>query len=203
MAGAAVLPALRTTLLVLAGTGGFGASLLYYLTPANSFRCHRGEPVVPSNFLMGAVSAAHSLALRRADELSKRSPNSNSRCQAEPVNRIQRDRVLNALTVIRGRVEIAESRDGVSTADSLSVIDDRSAGVQQVVELTITHGGADLSLDAVPVVPCVESGVDAVRETHPSADYDLRADVPPDLQVRANSMLDNLVAHLVENAVVS
>ncbi|ADQ68662.1 hypothetical protein C499_12985 [Halogeometricum borinquense DSM 11551] len=33
LAGAAVLPALRTTLLVLAGTGGFGASLLYYLTP--------------------------------------------------------------------------------------------------------------------------------------------------------------------------
>ena len=194
------------TLWCLAGTGAMFVLVLVTLIGNGSMGplSTAGSRSYLSNFLIGggvggALTGVYAgRSNRQQRELEQQA------ARLDLVNRILRDRVLNALTVIQGRVEIAESRDGVSTADTLSVIDDRSAGVQQVVENMkhITHGGADLSLDAVPVVPCVESGVDAVRETHPSADYDLRADVPPDLQVRANTMLDNLVAHLVENAVV-
>lgn len=120
------------------------------------------------------------------------------------VNRILRDRVLNALTVIRGRVEVARSLDEPVTADVLSTVDDRSAGVEQVIQNVkhITRGGDAPSLDPVSVAPCVESGVATVRERYPNAAYDLTVDVPADLQVRANAMLEQLVAHLVENAVV-
>jgi len=194
------------TLWCLAGTGAMFVLVLVTLVGNGSMGplSAGGSRTYLSNFLIGggvggALTGVYAgRSNRQQHELEQQA------ARLDLVNRILRDRVLNALTVIRGRVELAESRDGVGTADVLSVIDDRSAGVQQVVENMkhITHGGADLSLDAVPVVPCVESGVDAVRETHPSADYDLQADVPADLRVRANTMLDNLVAHLVENAVV-
>ncbi|MGB9930258.1 ATP-binding protein [Haloarcula amylolytica] len=194
------------TLWCLAGTGAMFVLVLVTLVGNGSMGplSAGGSRTYLSNFLIGggvggALTGVYAgRSNRQQHELEQQA------ARLDLVNRILRDRVLNALTVIRGRVELAESRDGVGTADVLSVIDDRSAGVQQVVENMkhITHGGADLSLDAVPVVPCVKSGVDAVRETHPSADYDLQADVPADLRVRANTMLDNLVAHLVENAVV-
>ena len=194
------------TLWCLAGTGAMFVLVLVTLIGNGSMGplSTPGSRSYLSNFLIGggvggALTGVYAgRSNRQQHELKQQA------AKLDLVNRILRDRVLNALTVIRGRVEIAESRDGVNTADILSVIDDRSAGVQQVVENMkhITHGGTDLSLDAVPVVSCVESGVDAVRETHPSADYDLRTDVPADLRVRANAMLDNLVAHLVENAVV-
>ncbi|MEF8829098.1 MAG: HAMP domain-containing sensor histidine kinase [Haloarcula sp.] len=194
------------TLWCLAGTGAMFVLVLVTLVGNGGMGplSTAGSRTYLSNFLIGggvggALTGVYAgRSNRQQHELEQQA------ARLDLVNRILRDRVLNALTVIRGRVEIAESREGVGTADVLSVIDDRSAGVQQVVENMkhITHGGSDLSLDAVPVVPCVESGVDAVREKHPSADYDLRIDVPADLQVRANTMLDNLVAHLVENAVV-
>jgi signal transduction histidine kinase/uncharacterized membrane protein YagU involved in acid resistance len=194
------------TLWCLAGTGAMFVLVLVTLVGNGGMGplSAGGSRAYLSNFLIGggvggALTGVYAgRSNRQQHELEQQA------ARLDLVNRILRDRVLNALTVIRGRVEIAESRDGVSTADVLSVIDDRSAGVQQVVENMkhITHDGTDLSLDAIPVVPCVESGLDAVRETHPSADYDLRADVSPDLRVRANTMLDTLVAHLVENAVV-
>ncbi|KAA9399197.1 sensor histidine kinase [Haloarcula sp. CBA1130] len=194
------------TLWCLAGTGAMLVLVLVTLVGNGGMGplSAGGSRAYLSNFLIGggvggALTGVYAgRSNRQQHELEQQA------ARLDLVNRILRDRVLNALTVIRGRVEIAESRDGVGTADLLSVVDDRSAGVQQVVENMkhITHGGSELTLDAVPVVPCVESGVDTVRETHPSADYDLRTDVPADLQVRANTMLDNLVAHLVENGVV-
>jgi signal transduction histidine kinase/uncharacterized membrane protein YagU involved in acid resistance len=194
------------TLWCLAGTGAMFVLVLVTLVGNGGMGplSAGGSRAYLSNFLIGggvggALTGVYAgRSNRQQHELEQQA------ARLDLVNRILRDRVLNALTVIRGRVEVAESRDDAGTADVLSVIDDRSAGVQQVVENMkhITNGGTDLSLDALPVVPCVESGVDAVRETHPSAEYDLGADVPADLQVRANAMLDNLVAHLVENAVV-
>ena len=194
------------TLWCLAGTGAMFVLVLVTLVGNGGMGplSAGGSRAYLSNFLIGggvggALTGVYAgRSNRQQHELEQQA------ARLDLVNRILRDRVLNALTVIRGRVEIAETRDGVGTADILSVIDDRSAGVQQVVENVkhITHGGSDLSLDAVPVVPCVESGVDAVREKHPSANYDMRTDVPGDLRVRANTMLDTLVAHLVENAVV-
>jgi len=194
------------TLWCLAGTGAMFVLVLLTLVGNGSMGplSSAGSRAYLSNFLIGGGVGGALTGVYAGRSNRQRHELEQQAARLDLVNRILRDRVLNALTVIRGRVEIAESRDGVGTAEVLSVIDDRSAGVQQVVENMkhITRGGSDLSLDAVPVVPCVESGVDTVRETHPSADYDLRTDVPADLQVRANTMLDNLVAHLVENAVV-
>jgi len=194
------------TLWCLAGTGAMFVLVLLTLVGNGSMGplSTGGSRTYLSNFLIGGGVGGALTGVYAGRSNRQRHELEQQAARLDLVNRILRDRVLNALTVIRGRVEIAESRDGVGTADVLSVIDDRSAGVQQVVENMkhITHGGSGLSLDAVPVVPCVESGVDAVRETHPTAEYDLRTDVPADLRVRANTMLDNLVAHLVENAVV-
>ena len=194
------------TLWCLAGTGAMFVLVLVTLVGNGGMGplSAGGSRTYLSNFLIGggvggALTGVYAgRSNRQQHELEQQA------ARLDLVNRILRDRVLNALTVIRGRVEVAESRADIEAAGVLSVIDDRSAGVQQVVENMkhITHDGTDLSLDAVPVVPYVESGVDAVRETHPTAEYDLRTDVPADLQVRANAMLDTLVAHLVENAVV-
>lgn len=194
------------TLWCLAGTGAMFVLVLLTLVGNGSMGplSTGASRTYLSNFLIGGGVGGALTGVYAGRSNRQRHELEQQAARLDLVNRILRDRVLNALTVIRGRVEIAESRDGIGTADVLSVVDDRSAGVQQVVENMkhITNGGADLSLDAVPVVPCVESGVDAVRETHPTAEYDLRTDVPADLRVRANTMLDNLVAHLVENAVV-
>ena len=194
------------TLWCLAGTGAMFVLVLLTLVGNGSMGplSTGGSRTYLSNFLIGGGVGGALTGVYAGRSNRQRHELEQQAARLDLVNRILRDRVLNALTVIRGRVEIAESREGIGRADVLSVVDDRSAGVQQVVENMkhITNGGADLSLDAVPVVPCVESGVDAVRETHPTAEYDLRTDVPADLRVRANTMLDNLVAHLVENAVV-
>jgi len=194
------------TLWCLAGTGAMFVLVLVTLVGNGGMGplSTAGSRTYLSNFLIGGGVGGALTGVYAGRSNRQRHELEQQAARLDLVNRILRDRVLNALTVIRGRVEIAESRDDVGVAEALSVIDNRSAGVQQVVENMkhIAHDGTDLSLDAVPVVPCVESGLDAVRESHPSADYDLRADVPPDLRVQANTMLDSLVAHLVENAVV-
>jgi hypothetical protein len=66
LAGAAAFPALRSTLLVLAATGGFGAVLLYYLTP---------DQLVPASVGEAAYTAyrSHVAALREELGLQEQS----------------------------------------------------------------------------------------------------------------------------------
>ncbi|MFB6223407.1 MAG: ATP-binding protein [Haloarcula sp.] len=194
------------TLWCLAGTGAMFVLVLLTLAGNGSMGplSSPGSRTYLSNFLIGgsvggALTGVYAgRSNRQQHELEQQA------ARLDLVNRILRDRVLNALTVIRGRVEVVESRDDVGAADVLSVVDDRSAGVQQVVENMkhITRGGSDVSLDAVPVVPCVETGLNAARENYPHAEYDLQTDVPAELHVRANTMLEHLLRHLVVNAVV-
>ncbi|WP_336330391.1 ATP-binding protein [Haloarcula sp. CGMCC 1.2071] len=199
-------PFVRTVALwCLAGTGAMFVLVLLTLVSNGSMGpLSSGSRTYLSNFLIGGAVGGTLTGVYAGRSNQQRHELEQQAARLDLVNRILRDRVLNALTVIRGRVEVAQDREDVGTADALSVVDDRSAGVQQVVENMkhITRGGTDLSLNAVPVVPCVESGVNTVREKYPAAEYDLQTDVPADLRVRANTMLDNLMAHLVENAVV-
>ena len=60
LVGAAVLPALRRTLLILAATGGFGGVLLYFLTP---------DQLVPASVGEAAYTAYRSHATALRDEL--------------------------------------------------------------------------------------------------------------------------------------
>lgn len=60
LVGAAVLPALRQALLILAATGGFGAALLYYLTP---------DRLVPASVGQATYTAYRSHATAIRDEL--------------------------------------------------------------------------------------------------------------------------------------
>ncbi|MFC7076554.1 ATP-binding protein [Haloarcula halophila] len=121
------------------------------------------------------------------------------------VNRILRDRVLNALTVIRGRSEVAKNREDVPPEQTFGVISERSDAVRTTVENVkhITwHGRAESPLEPVAVAPAVERALERVRSDYPDAAYDRSLDVASDVTVAANTLLTDLVAHLIENGVV-
>jgi signal transduction histidine kinase len=158
-----------------------------------------------SNFLIGgsvggALTGVYAgRATRQQRDLQQQA------ARLDMVNRILRDRVLNALTVIRGRSEVARGREEVPAEETLGVISDRSDAVQTTVENMkhITGNGQSTgALDPVAVGPVVERAVERVRSEYPAAEYDCSIDAGADACVLANPMLSDVVEHLVENAVV-
>jgi two-component sensor histidine kinase len=154
-----------------------------------------------SNFLIGGsvggaltgVYAARSA--RQRDELRQQAS------QLEMVNRLLRDEVLNAVTVIRGRAEVLRTTDD---ADSVTAIERRSEDVRTTIENVkhITRNGEGTTeLDATPVGACVAAAVEDVRDRYPDARISVESTVADGVTVWANALLEDVVVHLVENAV--
>lgn len=117
------------------------------------------------------------------------------------LNRLLRDRVINAAMAIRGHADILEER---YNDDSVDVVERQADNIVDVVEdvryLSGTADRAEVSLGSVDLTGCVEREFDAVRGAHPDADCSL--DLPDEqVEVAANARLAEVFRHLFENAV--
>ena len=122
------------------------------------------------------------------------------------LNRILRHEVLNSVTAISGYADVVADRDGRDDGDDrpVEVIRRRSDHIVDTIEdvqyLTESARSAETELVAVDLVECLERSVESVRERHPDAEYVLDGFAGP-VPVWANSQLERLFEHLLDNAV--
>lgn len=117
------------------------------------------------------------------------------------VNRLLRDEVLNAITVIRGRAEVLRATDDER---SVQAIERRSEDVESTIQNVkhITRNGAGTTaLDATSVEACVTAATEDVQSRYPDAHVAVEPSDADGVTVWANSLLEDAVFHLVENAV--
>ncbi|MFC7248640.1 ATP-binding protein [Halomicroarcula sp. GCM10025324] len=194
------------TLWCLAGTTAMFLLVVLTLlgsTGPGGFMSARSQAYL-SNFLIGGSVGGALTGVYAANTERQRYELRQEANRSVMVNRLLRDEVLNALTVIRGRVEVARGNEGELTDATLDAIDRRSGDVRTTVENVkhITRGSrSGDGLEAVAVVPCVEQAVESVRRQFPDARYVVETDSAADVTVWANPLLEHVVADLVENAV--
>ena len=192
----------RVTAWCLAGAAAM--LVLVVLTLAANGTSFAMEPIRSrtylSNFLIGGSVGGALTGVYAARSAGQRRDLARQASQLEMVNRLLRDEVLNAVTVIRGRAEVLRS---VTDDDSVAAIERRSDDVESTIRNVkhITRNGDDeATLDATPVGDCVTSAAETVRERYPDAQITTDG-VDDDLRVWANPLLEDAVTHLVENAV--
>ena len=153
-----------------------------------------------SNFLIGGSVGGALTGVYAGRSADRRRELGQQASQLEMVNRLLRDEVLNAVTVIRGRAAVLRVTDD---PDSVTAIERRSEDVESTIR-NVKHitrdGTATTALDPTPVTDCVTAAVEDVRARYPDAAVSA-TDVDGDVRVWANALLDDALTHLVENAV--
>ncbi|MBX0324258.1 sensor histidine kinase [Halomicroarcula sp. F13] len=155
-----------------------------------------------ANFLIGGSAGGALTGVYAGHAARQRRQLERQTGRLEMVTRLLRDEVLNAVTVIRGRAEVLQR---THDTDSAAAIERRTDDVATTVENVkhITRDGDTLgALDAIPVTDCVTSAVEAVRDRYPAASITVDTSAADGVTVWANPLLEDAVAHLVENAVV-
>lgn len=154
-----------------------------------------------SNFLIGGSVGGALTGVYAGRTARQRRELAQQASQLGMVNRLLRDEVLNAVTVIRGRAEVLRTADD---ADSVTTIQRRSEDVAGTIE-NVKHitrdRDATAALDPISVMDCVGAAVETVRERYPDASVTAQ---PPDadgVTVWANPLLEDALTNLVENAV--
>jgi uncharacterized membrane protein YagU involved in acid resistance len=122
------------------------------------------------------------------------------------LNHLFRDAVLNALTAIRGHLQLlGEDADRETRARAVEVIDGQTASLEDSVEdvrhlargkTDPTHGLEPIALDDE-----LEACLASAREEFPAARIDVDGELPA-VSVRADALLGRVFELLVENAVV-
>lgn len=121
------------------------------------------------------------------------------------LNRLLRDRVLNAVTVIRGRADLLHGGGESDVSDrALDTVtaqtEDLETTVEEIRHLTRSSVTREQYLDPVDAVDTVDSAIATARERYPDARIE-HGDRPDEAPVYASDMLGRALDRLVENAV--
>jgi two-component system OmpR family sensor kinase len=154
-----------------------------------------------SNFLIGGAIGGTLTGLYAARNRRQRRLLRQQRNRLEVLNRLLRHEVLNAVTAIRGYATLENDDSG----RTIEVVQDRSADIEETIEevkyLTRQAGAPGSAGGPIDLAACLEESVATVTSRYPDAAVSL-ADVPSDIQVRADGRLSHLFTHLLENAIV-
>ena len=154
-----------------------------------------------SNFLIGGAVGGTLTGLYAARNREQRRKLEQQANRLTLLNRLLRDRVINAATAIKGHSSVLSDR---RNEDSIGVIDRQAGEVIDIVEnvkyLSRTADSSDTALGTVDLVACLDEEIAATREGHPEAEFDWS---PPEraVDVRANAQLREVFRHLLSNAV--
>ncbi|MDY6817341.1 MAG: ATP-binding protein [Halobacteriales archaeon] len=152
-----------------------------------------------SNFLIGGSVGGTLTGLYASRTRRQRGELRRQRNRLEVLNRILRHEVLNAVTVIRGFATTADQ-----DRDAGQVIEEQSTTIEQAIEevkyLTRQARLDDHSGVPVDVETSIADSVATVNDRHPAATVSIES-VPSGLQVRADERLEELLVHLLENAI--
>lgn len=191
----------------LAGTLGIALLVgltVYGRTPdaAMTMATVRNEPYL-SNVLIAGCAGGTLTGVYAARNQRRRLLQRAQAKRLAVLNHLFRDAALNAITAIRGRLEVARGDDPEAAA-ALDEIDERAsalaADVEELRHLTRGSDDAAARLEPVDLVDCVETVVADVRDRYPAAEIELTG--PLDGQdVWASSTLEDALTMLVESAI--
>lgn len=124
--------------------------------------------------------------------------------QMEFFNGLIRHDVMNAMTVIRSRADVLRSELSgrqQSFADTVVRWADTTIGVVQQVRnvLETLTDGADADKQVVDLETALRPEIQRLRATHPEVTFDV--EIPEDVAVVANGLLDDVFGNLLNNAV--
>ncbi|WP_144924832.1 sensor histidine kinase [Halorubrum salsamenti] len=184
-----------------------GAVALLFVT----YELSQGPPPEgPSVVIVGAASvgSVFGLAFGLTDARQQRAQDQIERAndQLTVLNRVLRHNIRNAMTVVRGRVELlGERADGgeesvavvAENVDRLLTVSEHARHIGEV----IGPDGADEDVEAsVDLVDVVDGVIERLRAEHPDVEFD--APVAAACRVRAHPLAEVLVSEVIENAVV-
>ncbi|MCS3628857.1 signal transduction histidine kinase [Salinibacter ruber] len=115
------------------------------------------------------------------------------------LNRLLHDRVMNAVTVIKGSAPLL--RDGADTGlESVDAILEKAESIEAVMGSVhdLTEPGAGAERQPVDVPEAVETALQQARERHPDATF-VAQSLPSDLSAYANHRLADVVGQLLKN----
>jgi signal transduction histidine kinase len=182
--------------------GAASMLLLIFLTLVGNGTSIAMEPVRSqtylSNFLIGGSVGGALTGIYAGRASHQRRTLKKQASQLEMVNRLLRDEVLNAITVIQGRAEVLHTVDDSS---SVTAIERRSGDVRSTIE-NVKHitRNATTALESTPVAPCVDSAVAEVTGRYPDGEI-TATDIDSSLAVWANPLLEDALSHLIENGI--
>jgi signal transduction histidine kinase/uncharacterized membrane protein YagU involved in acid resistance len=154
-----------------------------------------------SNFLIGGAVGGTLTGLYAARNREQRRKLEQQANRLTLLNRLLRDRVINAATAIKGHSNVLSER---RNEDSIGVIDRQAGEVIDIVEnvkyLSRTADSDEIALGSVDLVACLDEEIDAAREAHPEAEFDWSPPGTP-IRVRANAQIREVFRHLFSNGV--
>jgi len=154
-----------------------------------------------SNFLIGGAIGGTLTGLYAAQNRRHRTELRQQANRLILLNRLLRDRVINAATAIKGYADVAE---GNEDGRPLSVIEDQADAVIETVEdvkyLSETADRTDRTAGSIDLRGLLAAEIKAVGDRHPDADIELLGG-NGSLEVLANAQLGEVFGELLENAV--
>jgi signal transduction histidine kinase len=161
-----------------------------------------------SNFLIGGCVGGTFTGVYAARNRRKRLAQTGQAKRMAVLNRVFRDRVLNAITVIRGRADVLTpgSSDPAVAEQALADIqdqtDDLEGTVTEIRQLTRGSSTEEMPVDEIDLLRCVRRSVERASERFPEAEITLDADEVAEPTAWASDRLERAFDRLIENAVV-
>ena len=161
---------------------------------------YRAVPVRDGEEIRAAMSLSQDVTerVRHEEELER------ERERLELMNRLIRHNLLNSLNVVEARLAFLEGEVEGDAAEHLRTARNRTESMVQLVEtirslMTAIADRGELDLEPVSLNDVVERELTAAREMFPDAEFD--AEMPRDVAVAANELLEEVVENLLVNAV--
>jgi len=193
----------RTTAIwTLIGSGTMGVLVVSTVAGTSGMTMAAIEPgPLFSNFLIGGGVGGAIVGVYAGQNRRNRDELRHQANRLATLNRILRDQVLNAVTVIKGHVDVIEGQERAGSGGSVSIIAAQADSIEDSIEEvgTLTRTTAeDADLRAVELGPALAAAESRVASQYPEVTLDVSA--PGGHHVCANQRLDHVFAHLLDNA---
>ncbi|WP_263784358.1 ATP-binding protein [Salinibacter grassmerensis] len=152
-----------------------------------------------SNVLIGGSVGGALTGLYAAQNQAAQRKLLNRQNRLVILNRLLHDRVMNAVTVIKGSAPLLRD-DADSGLESVDAILEKAESIEAVMGSVhdLTEPGAEAEPQPVNVPEAVETALQRARERHPDATF-VAQSLPSDVSAYANHRLADVVGQLLKN----
>lgn len=174
-----------------------------------AFRIQQGqqlsEPTIIQEMLLAAGGGALAGLLIGISTVRETIESEHAREQRDTllfVNELLRHNVLNGMTVILGNNEVLRNHVDEDGERYLDTNDERAKSIVELIQNVrrlMRSVSGETTLGAVELEPVLSREIEKVHDAYPTATFE--TDLPDDVQVRADELLDAVFENLLANAV--